>query len=238
MAVLDPNDRQTFDERAPFIQELIERRRHKWTLTTLDYEDVAQLLLIHVWQKYDQFDPTKAPFEHWCNRLIHNRTTNILRDNLMRYARPCISNGGCIFKLDDVHCAYTKSGIQCKECPAYAEWKKSKEDLHNVKSTLALEHHSQEVSNQQSDFFDTDAAKKLIDAKMMKRLSSWDARIYRMIYVENMEPRKVSKRLMTVATKRKRPLNESDAIEYQDVLKTNRRLKEMMIGIIKEEDLS
>lgn len=237
MAILNPNDRQTIEQRLPFVEKTIEKRRRKWTLTTLAFDDVKQIIMIHVWKKYDTFDPAKAPFEHWLNTVISSQWKNVLRDNLFRWSRPCIRDGGCFHDLGNGGCAYTPSKTQCNECPIYLDWTRKKEAEHNIKASLALEHHAQEVSNVQSDFIDIEGKKRVIDEKMKGELTRWEWNIYRFIYVDHLTPAEAVKELEKLVAKRKRPLGEDDPLDYQAVLRCSKMMKELMIEIIKREDL-
>lgn len=237
MATIDPNDRQTIEQRLPFVEKTVEKRRRKWTLTTLAFDDVKQIIMIHVWKKYGTFDPAKAPFEHWLNAVISSQWKNVLRDNLFRWSRPCIRDGGCVYNVGNGGCGYTKSGTQCNECALYKEWSQKKEAEHNIKASLALEHHAQEVSNVQSDFVDIEGKKKVIDDKMRVELTQWERNIYRFIYVMHMTPLEATKELEKLARKRKRPLGANDAIDYQAVLKASKMMKQMILQIIEREDL-
>lgn len=237
MATLDPTDRKTFEERLPVIEEKINNRRKNWTLTKIDFDDVKQLLLIRVWKKIHLFDPTKSPFEHWLNRLLTNILRNIRRDNFMKYARPCIKDGGCSYNLGDNLCGYTSNGIQCKLCPLYAQWKERKESEYNIKSSVSIEHHTEEVNNIQSDFLNIDEKKKVIDKKMMELLTPWERHVYRLLYIEHLTPLKASIKLKKIASTKRRSIQPTDAVEYQAVLRETKRMKEMMIEIIKGDDL-
>lgn len=225
------------DDLLPYVQHQINKRRRRWTLTTMAWEDCSQLLLIRVWQKYHLFDPQKGPFEHWLNRLLSHTMTNILRDSYLRYSRPCVRDGGCVFNLGDGNCGYTNNGLQCELCPLYATWQKKKEPEFNIKASVALEHHTQEVNNIQSDFLDIEGAKEMIDIKMLSRLNPWERRVYRLLYIDNLTPAQASEKLKKVATKRRIPLQPNDPVEYQMVLKAMKAMKAMMINIIKTEDL-
>lgn len=225
----------------PFVQHEINQKRRSWTLTTMSFEDASQEVMIRVWKQYEKglFDPTKAPFQHWLNRLITNAFKNLLRDNLLRWQRPCIRDGGCVYNLGDGHCSFTKSGNQCEECPLFKEWKQKKESEYNIKASVALEHHSQEVHSIQSDFADIEGAKKIIDAKMLAELGRWERIVYRLLYIDNLTPIQASEQLKIIAARpRKRPLKPTDAVEYQMVLRLATEMRQMMKLIIIRENLA
>jgi DNA-directed RNA polymerase specialized sigma subunit len=99
-----------FEEMIPSIMVEINKRKSNWTLSSLAFEDVSQMLLIRIFNKYKTFNPEKGEFTHWVNRLISNTIINILRDNLQKFARPCVQ--GCQFNLGDSYCGFTRSGKQ------------------------------------------------------------------------------------------------------------------------------
>lgn len=231
-----PEDTKTFNELLPVIERQIDNRRRKWRWTTMDWLDVRQILLIRVWTKIGLYDSRKGPFEHWVNRLISNALVIVQRDNMLKFARPCIRNGGCFFNLGGTHCGYTTNGLQCNACPLYAKWEQTKQSEHNIKTSLAMEHHSQEVNNIQSDFIDIEAKKVLIDKRMMQLLKTpWERKVYKVLYIDHLTPAQAADLLKESARNRKTPLRATDAVDYQSVLLEVKRLKEMMVKIIREE---
>lgn len=224
------------EEILPLAQKLIARRRHKWKMTTLAWEDVAQRLLIRIWQQYHLYNPAKAPLENWMNFLISNEWKNILRNILFKHAPPCIGKGGCSFNQGGDACGYTPSGLKCGECPLYANWQEKKENEHNITATLSLGAHAQEVDNIQSDFMDMAGAKRKIDEIMLRRLNPFTGRIYRMLLIQHMTPREVSNKLKIVYKTRK--LKEGEGVGYQSILATLSILKVMVKRIIAEEGLA
>lgn len=224
------------EEVLPFAQALISRRRHKWKLSTMGWEDVAQIILIRVWQQYPKFDPAKGPFENWCNRLISHAFINVLRDSHLKWEKPCVSRGMCAYNRGGDSCGFTPSGKQCAECPLYARWQDKKQGQYNIKATLGLDAHPQEVHNTQSDTFDVEAAKTRIDAIMLKRLNPFDRRIYRLLLIKHLTPMETSIELKRKLKKRK--LKEGEGCGYQSVLATLTTFKAMIKQIIDEESFS
>lgn len=87
-------DKQPFEEVAGFIQGEIAKRRSKWRMTNvIEWDDVAQLLLVRAYNKYHLYNPDKSPLQHWLNTLISNALKNLLRDTLLKSCRPCLGNG-------------------------------------------------------------------------------------------------------------------------------------------------
>ena len=218
-----------FEDRIPVIINEINKRKRKWTLKQLDFEDVSQIIFLRAYQKYNQFDEAKGEFVKWLNRLISRCIINILRDEYTKYVRPCIL--GCPFNLGDNACGYTESKTQCDECPVFARWKDRKEDHYNVKQSLPLENHAQEVSNIQHDTLNIERAKNIIDIKMKERLNVYDYKIYDLLFIQNKTPEEVG--VMMEFRKGK----NSDIPGYQIIRKCKKRFVEEAKKIIDDEGL-
>lgn len=218
-----------FEDRIPSIQNEINKRRKKWTLKQLDFEDVSQIIFLRIFQKYNTYEESKGEFVKWLNRVISNCIKNILRDEYTKYIRPCIF--GCQFNLGDDACGYTPSGKQCNECPIYARWKERKEDHFNVAQSLPLENHIQEVSNIQHDTLDINKAKSVIDEKMKQYLNIHDYKIYDLLFIQNKTSEEVGE-IMNL----KRGKN-SNIPGYQVIRKCKKKFVEIAKKIIDEEGL-
>lgn len=216
----------TFENQTDFIREQINKRKKKWFLSTLDWEDVEQLFMIHIWEKFHLYTPAKGKFENWVNTVISNYTINLLRDNLTKFTRPCLK---CTKNLGGNFCEYTKSHTQCSECPLYAKWQRKKEAEYNIKASLPLENHSQEVNNKQSDFLDIEVSKKIIDEKINQKLNRREKKIYRMLYVDHLTPMEVSEELK----KEKSKLYDPES--YAKILQFQKKIIEMAKKVIKDE---
>jgi RNA polymerase sigma factor (sigma-70 family) len=223
-----------FEARFPELKIILGRRKSSWTLTTLDWDDVSSILMVRLWQKFHLYEPEKGPLENWANRVISRALSNILRDSLYKWSKPCVtagpSGGLCVFNLADNGCAYTKSKTKCGECKLYAKWQKKKESLYNIKASLPLDSHSQEVQNLQEDFLDVEAAKKIIDEKMMAQLNLHDAQIYKMLFIDHLSMEEVGK-MMKYKTS-----NNSNV--SQVLRKLAVKFKLMAKVIIENEDLT
>jgi len=223
-----------FEAHVPELRAILARRKSSWTLTTMDWDDVEMILLTRLWNKFHLYKIEKGPLENWANRLISRAISNMLRDNLYKYSRPCItsgpSGGMCVFNLADNACGYTPSGVKCAECPLYLKWMRKKESLFNIKASLPLDSHSQEVQNLQEDFLDVEAAKKIIDEKMMAQLNLHDAQIYKMLFIDHLSMEEVGK---TMKYKTSTNSNVSQVLRKLAV-----KFKLMAKVIIENEDLT
>lgn len=218
-----------FEERLEVIQTEINKRRNKWTFTKLDFADVRQIIILRVFNKYHLFDENRGKFTHWLNRLISSAIKNILRDSLTKYSRPCIV--GCRFNLGGENCGYTKSGLQCEECPLFKSWKERKQNHFNVEQSLPLETHEQEVNSLPGDFVDYAGAKEVLDKEMKIRLKPFEYKIYYLLYIEFKSPKQVGKILKYKKSK------NSDIPGYQAIRKSKKRIIEVAKKIIKDEGL-
>jgi hypothetical protein len=149
----------SFEDKISEINQEINKRRHKWNLTTLawmDFSDVSQILRIHIYKKWNLYDP-KKPLAPWVNRIVSNQIKNLIRNNYGNYSRPCLR---CAAAEQEDGCTIYAS--QCSKCPLYAKWEKSKKSAHDIKLPVALENHTQEVHNIIEDEIDIEkTAKKL-----------------------------------------------------------------------------
>ena len=115
--------RPTFEESVDFIDIEIAKRKNLWTLSSIqwmDYDDVAQIIRIHIYDKWHLYDPTK-PLGPWLNKVIAHQIKNIVRNIYGNYSRPCLkccaSEGDNLCKIYD---------IQCADCPLFLTWEKNK----------------------------------------------------------------------------------------------------------------
>ncbi len=228
-------DIKAFEARVPELRVILAKRKGSWTLTTLDWEDAEMILLAHLWSVFNEYKPEKGPLENWANRVISNRVRNLLRDNLYKWARPCISSGAsggmCAFNEGDDRCGFTRNGKQCSLCPLYLKWERKKQSLYNIKASLPIDYHVQEAHNIQEDFLDIEAAKSVIDEKIIEQLDKYEAKIYALLFIEHKSIEEVGKIM-----KYKRQ-GANKIAGYQVIKKLITKFKEMARGVIKCEDL-
>ncbi len=229
------NDIKAFELRVPELRKILSKRKGGWTLSTLDWEDVEIMLLTRLWHKFHLYDAEKGPLENWANTVISRAMYNLLRDNLFCYQRPCVASGPagglCVFNQGGDRCGFTTSGAQCSECPLYAKWQRKKESQYNIKASLPIEFHAQEVHNLQEDFFDIEAAKLVIDKKMIEQLDKVEGKIYVLLFVEHKSIEEVGKIM------RYKKQRGSKISGYQVLKKLCTKFKEMAREIIQREEL-
>jgi len=228
----------TFEDRYDAIVHEINKRKTRWTLASMSFDDVRQIVLMRVHVKFAEFDPAKTiggrpvEFSHWVNKVISNAIINITRDNHSIYSRPCIL--GCKFNTGGDTCSKTSTGLQCNECPIYRSWEKRKIDHFNVKQTLPLENHMREADSQpnESVFFDFEEKKKMIEKHMKIRLNKHEWRLYKLLYIQGKTEKEVGKIMGYKGPKSKMYAG------YLTILKAKKRFVLLAKEIIAEEDLA
>ncbi len=196
-----PAPKPTFEESLAAIEVEVNKRRGKWTLSSLpwlDYDDVAQIIKIHIWRKWHLYDHTR-PLAPWVNRVISSQMKNLLRNVYGSHCRPCISLRCAANEGDDLCSIY---GKQCSDCPLYANWAKTKKAAHDIKMALPLENHAQEVFDIPGDGFDLEKAAENLHERMSKLLRPIEWRVYKHLYVDNL-PEETLAKLMGYKTTEK-----------------------------------
>jgi len=178
-----------FEDKIDAIDKELDRQKYKWRLKAIaymDYEDVKQIIRIHIYKKWGLWDQSKA-IEPWLNRVINNQLINILRNYYGNIARPCIrcaaNEGGDLCSL------YVTQNSQCR---LYAKWEKGKKRAYNVKIPVALEHHSQEINNNQNDIRYEELS-KIVHERVLKRLNATQKEVYSLLYIEGKDEKEVAK---------------------------------------------
>jgi len=195
------NKKLTFEESIESIDAELQKRKNRWNLTSLswmDYDDVSQIIRIHIYKKWDLYDQSK-PLAPWLNRIISNQIKNIIRNNYGNYARPCLK---CSASDGDVGCEIYKT--QCVACPLYEHWFKNKKRAHDTKLPVSLENHPQEIYNKPSDSFDIELEVSNLHKNMKKELKPIEWRVYKLLYIQNKTENEVAKEMGYVTSEKNR----------------------------------
>jgi DNA-directed RNA polymerase specialized sigma24 family protein len=170
-----------FEDCIGIIDSEIRKRRGKWNLTAvtwIDFDDVSQIIRIHIFKKWDLYDSCK-PLLPWINRIISNQIKNIIRNNYGNYSRPCLKCAAA--EGSDLCNIYEK---QCNACPLYAYWEKNKKRAHDTKLPLPLEHHAKEVFNRFDQSVNVERAAEALHLKMKEQLKPVEWKVYNYLYIE------------------------------------------------------
>jgi DNA-directed RNA polymerase specialized sigma24 family protein len=181
----------TFEEKLAEIDELLAKRRQKWTLNcaSIDYDDVCQIIRVHINKKWKLWDQTK-PLANWVSTIISHQISNLLRNNYLHVAPPC---SRCAMNQGAGLCGLTKSGEQCSECPLYKKWQKNKQAGFNIKIARSIDDVNSEESfkTASSDFDWGDNVEKFHRA-MEERLPKDLFSIYKLLYIDHRDESEVA----------------------------------------------
>jgi len=172
---------KTFEDYSETIDLNLRKRRNKWSLTSLswmDYDDVSQIIRIHIHKKWDKYDQS-LPFEPWLNKVISHQIKNLIRNNYSNYARPCQK---CPSQLPDEGCTVYES--QCDACPLFRNWQKRKKNAFNIKVPVSMEFHEHELSGRIDESTDIEAGAKKLTARLMQVLRPIEKRVYQSLYLD------------------------------------------------------
>lgn len=190
-----------FEDCADIIDNEIKKRRVKWHLTAiqwLDYDDVSQILRLHIYKKFALWDQ-KRPLEPWLNTIITHQISNLLRNNYGNYSRPCLkcsaNEGG------DLCSIYT---TQCVACPLYKKWAHTKKSAYDSKLPLPLEHHAQEVYDKPNVNVDIDQGLISLDKQMKKELKPIEYKVFKFLYVDGGKEENIARMLGFKTTEKNR----------------------------------
>tara|TARA_R100000005_G_scaffold42184_1_gene19852 strand:+ start:654 stop:1349 length:696 start_codon:yes stop_codon:yes gene_type:complete len=180
----------SFEESIPLIDNEIEKRKGRWTLHSLswlDFEDVSQIIKLHIFKKWHLYNSSQ-PLAPWLNRIITNQIKNIIRNNYGNYSKPCSRCAAA--EAEDKCLVY---GKQDNGCPLVAKWEKTKKVAHDVKIAVPLENHLFEVKSQSyiEDNFFSNAQK--LHKRMRQVLKPLEWKVYEALYIKNLTEEETAK---------------------------------------------
>jgi len=161
----------------------IKKRKSKWNLTALswmDYDDVSQILRIHIFKKWHLYDNRK-PLNPWINRIISNQIKNLIRNNYGNYCRPCLKCAAA--EAGDLCYIY---GKQSGACPLYANWEKTKKQAYNAKLPVCIDDHTHEINATEYSGIDIISMMGKLNVKLKSVLKPAEWKIYEALYINNM----------------------------------------------------
>lgn len=206
-----------FEDKISVIDNELKKRRNKWQLKAradLDFDDVQQIIRLHIWKKWELWDQTK-PLEPWLNTIITRQITNLLRNYYTSFSRPCLrctANEG-----SDLCSVYTK---QCVACPLFAKWYKTKKRAYDVKLPVSLE--SPDIKNGNSpndfnpDFIDYEDKERIVHEKVRQRLTGVSRKVYTLLHIEKKSEDEVAKVMGYKPTQDKRKKRRYKQIENHE----------------------
>jgi len=190
-----------FEDNILIIDEEINKRRNKWTLSSIawiDFEDISQILKIHIFKKWHLYDQGK-PLLPWLNRIISNQLKNLVRNNYSNYCKPCLR---CAAAEPDSGCAIY--GAQDTRCPLYKKWVEKKKSAYDVKMALPLEKHKNEVNEHWVHQADIETGIYKLSAKLKEILKPNEWLVYENFYINNKSEIEIAKELNFKTTEKNR----------------------------------
>ena len=208
----------TFEEGYPIIEKIIEKNRRKWQLyaiSWMDYDDVKQIVSLHIYKKWPLYDQTK-PLEPWIARIVMNQIRNLIRNNYNNYARPCL---GCPYNQGGDLCSFTKTHIQDSSCLLYKNWTKKKQGAFNIKLPLPLVNHSQEADAFHQEGMDVENITAKLKLEMAKALSPRQYRVYCMMVHEEKTDEDIAQFMGFKSNEKKRKAGYKQIRNLQEIFK-------------------
>jgi RNA polymerase sigma factor (sigma-70 family) len=220
-----------YEDLIPEIEQVLAKYRAKWqlnALTWLDYDDVCQIIRLHIYNKLHLWDQKRA-FKPWASVLISNQIKNLIRNHYSNFAKPCLQ---CPHYSGGLDCSMTKSGVQDVSCSLFANWRKKKENAYNLKLPLSLDTSIFVYDNLYDENVDYDRKVAKIHQLVLKELSEKHKIIYTMLFMENATDEEVAKRFgfKKDTSKRKTP-------RYKQINNLKKKFYLIAQKVIKKDDL-
>lgn len=217
----------TFEECLPIIDDLINRRKYKWSLTGIawmNYDDVAQILRLHIFNKFHLYDHSKK-LEPWVNRIITCQLINLSRNLFYKHSKPCLQ---CAFNEDGGEsCGYTASNKQDNTCPVYRKWSTKKKPSHDINLPVAMSSHENEVNSLPSDNFDLERSISSFHVKMEGSLRPIEWKVYKCLYIDKLSERETCEIMGYTTTERGRMAGYNNILRIKKkILKKAEKIKE------------
>lgn len=207
-----------------FVEE-IEKRRRKWTLKavpSIEFEDIKQILLRHIFIKLDLYDSEKSHISHWANALISNQLSNILRNNFYSISRPCLKCA-CALPLDG--CELYEE--QTNRCPMYAIWEKSKKSAHDIRLALPISNHEIEVFDMPTQEYNYEKAANRLHEEMKKTLKRHEWIVYELMFILHKTDEQIAKKMKWVSNEKHRPAGYGNLARLKKIfLEKAKKIKE------------
>ena len=209
----------SFEDKLKEIEAALERKRSKWHLdavTYIDYDDIKQVIMTHIYKKWHLWDQEK-PIEPWLSRVVSNQFKNLLRNHYGNYVNPC----------PDQH----KEDHDPLTCPICTKWRNSKKSAYDIKLAVTMEHHMNEICERRDTFLDLELATRKLESEMKIHLNSRQYVAFEMLFVQNKTEEQVANYLGFKTSEKKRSAG------YKQIKNLKKIFQEKAREIIKEKDI-
>jgi hypothetical protein len=203
----------------------IEKRRRKWTLKgipSLDFDDIKQIVLKHIFVKLDLYDSAKSPLSHWTNTLISNQFSNILRNTFYSHSRPCLK---CPCSLPDNGCELYFE--QSNKCHVYKMWEQNKKSANEIKLPVPICNHETEVYEIPSQEYDYEKAERRLHEEMKKILKRHEWIVYELMFVLHLSDSEIARKMKWISSEKHRKPGYGNLIRLKKLfLQKAKKIKE------------
>lgn len=191
-----------FEDNLEIIEQELSKRKSSWQLSSISwmsFEDVAQQIRIHIFNKWDQWDQSK-PLRPWLSMIIKNQMINISKPIYTNYTRPCLK---CAYNSGGDQCAITSNHKQCSECPHFAKWQaSSKKQALDLKVPVSIDEETErgvdiknQIESQPQEIINYEDAIPRFHEQMQKLLKPIEYKVYKMLYIENLSEEEAAKEM-------------------------------------------
>jgi DNA-directed RNA polymerase specialized sigma24 family protein len=222
--------KKRFEDHIETIETAIRKQRSRWRLdciTWFDFEDVEQVIKLHIYKKWDMWDQER-PLEPWINIIVTNQIRNLVRNHYGNYIRPCIN---CEYNLGDNSCGLTSSRTQSRECPDYAKWEKTKKVAFDLKIAVPSENHMHEMSYSSESQLCFSSCIDKLNHYMKIVLTKTHYKAYSMLFFEESTEEDVAKFMGYKTNEKKRKAG------YRQVKNLKKMFMQKAAEIIKDHDI-
>lgn len=226
---LEPEKKlRSFEECIDIIDEEIKKRKHKWKLsflTYMDYEDVSQIVKLHIFQKWSIYDQ-KKPLIPWLNTVINNQIKNISRNNFVNFLKPCL---GCPQALENDKCRIY--GEQSSSCSLLKHWEKNKKRGYFLSTAESLTDKIHELKDESVRFINLEKNVLKVHAKMKECLKPNEWKVYELLYIRGKDKVETAQ-LMNYKTNEK---NRNPG--YKNIKKIEKKIIEKIKKLFRDDEI-
>lgn len=224
-----------FEDYSDELDILLKSAEEKWTLNLghIDFSDACQIIRLHIYHKFEKWDPAKGKFATWAKSVISNQLINIRRRVWGKFLNPCAS---CPFNLGDDLCSQNPSGKKNEECKLFRKWSKTRANGQNLNSAYSLderfEDDAQELKIQVSgELIDiTEATSRLHDL-MLSSLQDKLKKFYEMKYIKSLPDESIALAFGFTTTE------EGRAPGYRQIYHMEAEIKKLARFIVSTQDI-
>lgn len=221
-----------YEDKQDVVDRIIEKQRYMWQLKAvawMDFEDVAQIIRFHISKKWHMWKQDR-PLEPWLARIASNQIKNLLRNNYSNYVRPCL---GCKYNQgnEPPACSITPSGLQCSECPLYRKWEKTKKSAYDVKLSVSIEGHIDNVHAMRDSSLDILSSAARLHEEMKLYLAPKQYKVYARLFIDGADEEKVASEMGYKTNEKGKKAG------YKQIKNLKKLFKQIALKILQNEDI-